>query len=113
MSDTRKCYTCQEEKPLEDFPLSGSANVGGGHTYQCKSCKAADRRETQAAKTPEERNADMAAYRAGIRKATCAVCGAPEPADLCEGCRTAIRALGGTSDALKRAAKLVKYLGEV
>lgn len=109
MSTVRKCYACKQEKPLDAFPLKGA----GQRSYECKACKAAQQREKRSHMTQDERNAEMAAYRAGIRKATCAVCGGAETEPLCTGCRTAIRALGGTEAALKRAAKVVHYLGEV
>lgn len=112
---TRECIKCHVTKPLAEFRQNAGASDGVGNV--CQTCYMAQKREAQsahrAAQTPEERNAEMAAYRAGIRKATCAVCGAQTPDPLCSPCLTAIRALGGTEAALKRAAKVVKYLGGV
>lgn len=111
----RECIKCHQVKPLDEFRQNDTASDGIGNV--CEACYVTQKRDgaaaRRAAQSPEERNAEMAAYRAGIRKTTCAVCGGAESEPLCEGCRTAIRALGGTEAALKKAAKVVRYLGEV
>lgn len=41
--ETKKCCTCGEEKPLDQFPL-GRRNIDGRHSY-CKKCDAARSRK--------------------------------------------------------------------
>ena len=112
---TRECIKCHQVKPLDDFRQNVTASDSIGNV--CQACYVTQKRKRQATyratQTREEQNAEMARFRAGIRKATCAVCGGSTPDPLCEPCTVAIRALGGTEDALKRAAKVVRYLGEV
>lgn len=108
----KPCTACGVVKPLEAFALSSTGK--DGHRTACKECQAAEMRKQRQEQSPEERNAAMAAYRAGMRKDKCAVCGeAIEGHGICESCTTAVKALGGTPEALKRAAKAVAYLGGV
>jgi hypothetical protein len=110
MSEARRCTKCREVKPLEAFALHPQGK--NGRRAICKECQAADMREARKDETPAERNARMAAYRAGMRKDKCAVCGgAVEGHGICFHCQEHIRMLGGL-DGLKRAVKAVKYLAE-
>lgn len=107
----KQCRICNEVKPHTQFALHKGA--ADGRSTVCKTCKAAEVRERRAGESQAERNAQMAAYRAGMRKDKCAVCGsAISGTGLCESCEAACRALGGASDALKRAAKAWRFLHE-
>ncbi|MFI8830533.1 hypothetical protein ACIGPN_05810 [Streptomyces afghaniensis] len=55
----------------------------------------------------------MQAYKAGMRKDKCALCESPiEGLGVCGQCRGDMEALGGTPEALKRAAKALKWVLE-
>ena len=109
MNETRKCIVCNEVKPLEDFPIK----KGTVQENRCKACKAAAERKRREGQSQEERNAIQAAFRAGMRKDKCAVCGdAIEGHGICKPCTTAINLLGGTPEDLKRAARALKWLQE-
>ena len=108
---TRRCARCRQTKPLEDFPLSPKEPEGRG--YRCKECKAAVMRDVRAEQPREERNAQMQAYKAGMRKDKCALCGsAVDGYGICDSCMAAIKVLGDSPEALKRAAKALKWVQE-
>lgn len=108
----KTCTKCGKEKEAEEFPLAPSRTDGRGSA--CKACKATEQRDRRAEQPREERNAQMAAYKHGMRKDKCAVCGsAIDGHGICAACWQAIEALGGTSADLKRAAKAVKWLKEM
>ncbi len=111
--DTRRCARCKEVKPLEDFNLDRK-NQGRG--YYCKPCKAEDARERRAAMDPEQlatqQREGSKAYRAGMRKDKCAVCGtAIQGHGVCVTCEECIEVLGGL-EGLKRAVRAVRYMTE-
>lgn len=90
MSGRRTCPRCGTEKEISEYPAGGKNRFD-----QCSACKADA----------------MNAYRAGIRKDKCATCGtALVGHGICDDCMLAIGRLGGTPDALKLAAKALKYL---
>jgi hypothetical protein len=63
-------------------------------------------------KTNEELAAEARAYRAGMRKYKCAVCGiriGQEDGGLCDTCQECVDVLGGL-EGLKRAVRAVRYL---
>lgn len=108
MSQTRVCNKCGKTKPLESFSLHPTGK--DGRRAACKECLAAVTREARKDETPDERNARMAAYRAGMRKDACAVCGgAIQGHGICFHCQEHVRMLGGL-EGLQRAVKAVKYL---
>jgi hypothetical protein len=58
----------------------------------------------------EELAAKQAAYRAGMRKDKCAICGGPiEGQGICMRCEGHVMALGGL-EGLKQAVRAVRYL---
>jgi len=104
----RKCSACGLTKPVSEY----SPNPQGRDGYQskCKACRADVQRAANAGKSKEELAAQMAAYRAGIRKDRCAVCsGQIKGQGICSRCDSYISALGGL-DGLKRATRAVKWL---
>lgn len=112
----RTCIHCRKTKPLEVFHSNPTATGGVGNV--CKDCHrplhAANRRKVRAGVPAEEKAREMAAYRAGMRKDKCAVCGsAIEGHGICDACMDAVAVLGGSPDALKRAAKALKYVQDV
>jgi hypothetical protein len=108
MSATKECTNCHKVKPLTDFPEEKRRKDGRGS--HCKVCRA----EAQAgrrADVPAETKADaQAAYRAGIKKGVCAVCGTSiKGAGLCDTCEECVEVLGGL-EGLKKAVSAVRYL---
>lgn len=110
MGSVKTCTKCGETKPLEDFAVKpGGAQ---GTDSWCKRCKAEDVAQRRREQGAEETARAARAYRAGMRKGKCAVCGsAIDGYGICEACEGAVRSLGGL-DGLKRAARAVKYLSE-
>jgi hypothetical protein len=105
---TKTCTTCGEVKPLAEFPFRNKA-AGQRHSA-CRACRAEWARDHRTEQTLEERRAQMTAYRAGMRKDTCAVCGgAIEGSGICFHCEEHVRMLGGL-EGLKRAVRAVRYL---
>lgn len=85
-----KCPRCGVAKPEADYPAGGVNRFA-----RCSRCKADE----------------MQAYKAGIRKDRCAVCAGPiSGLGICSRCMDAIRVLGGSPDALKGAAKALKWV---
>jgi hypothetical protein len=102
----RTCTGCGEFKAASEF----SKRSDGQPRSECKECRAAKQRKREAEVPAEVKARQMAAYRAGIRKDKCAVCGsAIEGEGLCSRCRAAVFVLGDL-EGLKRAVKVVKYL---
>lgn len=88
--DQRRCPRCGVTKPVIDFPPGGTNRFD-----RCSVCK----------------NREMAAYRAGVRPGECATCGKTiDGKGVCEVCREAMRQLGDSPDALKKAAKALAWL---
>jgi hypothetical protein len=72
--------------------------------------KAEVMRNIRAATPAEEKAAAQAAYRAGMRKDKCAICGGHvEGHGICWSCDDHVRMLGGL-EGLKRAVRAVRYL---
>ncbi|NYI06057.1 hypothetical protein FHU37_003000 [Allostreptomyces psammosilenae] len=113
----RTCIHCGCKRAIEEFVPSQS-KTGTGITNVCRPCyrkrHAEYERRRREQLSPEVRRDNIAAYRAGIRVGKCAVCRTTIPdKGLCEACKGAIRTLGGTEEALQRAKKVLRYLGEV
>jgi hypothetical protein len=106
----KTCASCGETKPVSEFgPHTNTAD--GLRTY-CKACHAAQAQERRASESPESRAEAMRAYRAGMRKDKCAICGGSvEGYGICSSCQDHVRMLGGL-DGLKRAVRAVRYLAE-
>jgi recombinational DNA repair protein RecR len=67
-------------------------------------------RNLRAATPPETLAAKQAAFRAGMRKDKCAICGnSIDGHGICDICDDHVRALGGL-DGLKQAVRAVRYL---
>ncbi|MFI2187982.1 hypothetical protein [Streptomyces sioyaensis] len=104
----QKCRTCHKVKALEDFPLRKDAK--SGHDSQCKECLAADTRRRRAGLSLEERAEEARAFRAGMRKDKCAICGTRiQGQGICVTCEECVEVLGGL-DGLKKAVRAVRYL---
>jgi hypothetical protein len=104
----KTCTKCGEVKPLAEFPFRHK-ETGQRHSA-CRACRAEWARDNRTAETLEERRAHMSAYRAGMRKDTCAVCGgAVQGYGICPHCEEHVRMLGGL-EGLKRAVRAVRYL---
>ncbi|MFF8942830.1 hypothetical protein ACF1A5_11260 [Streptomyces sp. NPDC014864] len=87
-----RCPRCGEAKPVSEYPAGGKNRFD-----RCSACKAGE----------------MRAYKAGFRKDRCAVCADKvEGHGICPRCLEAIRVLGDSPEALKRAAKALAYLRE-
>lgn len=107
----KRCTKCEETKPLADFSRDPARS--DGLSSWCKPCRAEAQAERRAVTTPEQRAAAMRAYKAGFRKDKCATCGNPvEGLGVCEPCRAAMKQLGDSPEALKLAAKALKWLQE-
>lgn len=101
MTDTRQCTECEQTKPLTAF----------GSTPGRKTCSACRQRAARATIPREDQNAQMRAYKAGMRKDKCATCAGPITGlGVCSRCQEAMDTLGGTPEALKAAAKALKWL---
>ena len=53
----KRCYTCQQEKPLDDFPVRRKR--GGGHHARCRSCMTAAIKKWKAENPGHERERQM------------------------------------------------------
>ena len=107
----KACTKCGEVKPLEDFPADSSRTAG--YQSECKVCKASAARDRRAQTPREVQNARMQAYKAGMRKDKCALCASEiQGLGICESCMSAIKALGDSPEALKKAAKALKWVQE-
>lgn len=104
----RTCTQCGETKELTEFALQATGS--GGRRADCKACQAARQREVRANQSAESKAAEMAAYRAGMRKDRCAICAATISGQgICADCADLVEALGGL-EGLKRATKAVRWL---
>lgn len=109
--ESKACTRCKVVKPFSEFSPSGR-NPGGLSSW-CKECRAEDQRDRKARTPAEERNAQMRAYKAGMRKDKCGTCGAViSGLGVCGDCREAMDQLGGTVDSLKMAVKALRWLEE-
>jgi len=107
---TQQCRTCRADKPLSDF--SANETSATGYSHQCKDCKAAETRARRKNIPAEDKAESMRAYRAGIRKDKCAVCGSTISGHgICDQCADAVATLGGLAG-LKQAVRAVRYLVE-
>lgn len=106
-----ECSKCGETRPTREF-------APGAPVATCATCwdggKGERRRESMRklrSETPlEELAAKQAAYRAGMRKDKCAICGGPiEGQGICMRCEGHVMALGGL-EGLKQAVRAVRYL---
>jgi hypothetical protein len=102
---------CGTEKPATEFsPYASVATCNDDWAEAQAERKRQHMRDQRAEKTPEEKAAGQAAWRAGIRKDKCAVCASViEGQGLCLDCRDLVDALGGL-DGIKRAVKAVRWL---
>lgn len=108
MTEQKPCTQCAKVKPLKDFGVD--KRMKDGRKSSCNTCKAEKMRELRTDLDKEAHNAEMAAYRAGMRKDKCALCATPiEGYGICTRCEGAVVVLGGL-DGLKRAVKAVRYL---
>lgn len=108
----RTCIHCHKAKPVDDFQHSDTAS--GGLRNVCRDCYLEQKRRYQARMrnevSPEEKAEAARAYRAGMRKDKCAVCGsAIEGHGICEQCAEAVTTLGGL-EGLKKAVRAVRHL---
>jgi hypothetical protein len=89
MNNTHRCPRCGQTKPISEYPAGGKNRFN-----RCSRCKADE----------------MAAYKAGMRKDSCAVCGtAIDGVGICVTCVECIDALGGL-DGLKRAVRATRFM---
>lgn len=108
----KRCTKCGESKPLSEF--SPDKGVSDGHASWCRRCKADVQAAVMATVPAEDKAAAARAYRAGMRKHKCAVCGVKikqEDGGLCDMCQECVDVLGGL-EGLKRAVRAVRYLSE-
>lgn len=106
-----ECSVCGKTKPTREFtPRAPVATCVECWEGDRKARQAESMRKLRAATPAEEKARAQAAFRAGMRKDKCAICGHPiEGHGICDSCDDAVHVLGGL-DGLKQAVRAVRYL---
>lgn len=111
--DPVECRSCHQLKPCEEITPNHLVPTCFACDVKARAeAKRQNQAERRAELTPEEKAEASRAYRAGMRKDKCAVCGTSmQGHGVCVTCEECIEVLGGL-EGLRRAVKAERYLSE-